>query len=239
VQEIPVKWAKRFREFFVATLAINVITNHRVSDCTQMDSNLMRPACFYRYIEQRKVPEMLHNVVPGVRCPPPNVSGCHLCPNRRMTSNRHLEHSIGFSRPTVNKRGVILLNLPIREGTAEPCMRYIVFRDDQQSVFFFIEPMNDAGSAVATDVGEGLKMKKQSVHDSFCVRAGPGMDHESCRLLNDRQIPVFEVNLERDLLWCHWRRFQSAKIDFDGLSTSKAIAGFIFPTGNTNRAGAI
>jgi hypothetical protein len=53
------------------------------------------------------------------------------------------------------------------------------------------------------------------------------MDHQSCRLLNDSQILIFKVDLERDLLRCQWQRFEGLEIHFDDLSAPNAVAGLV------------
>ncbi len=115
-------------------------------------------------------------------------------------------------------------------------MRNIIFRDDQESRGFFIEPVDDAGTALATYIRQILKVKKEGICDSPTPGSGPGMDHQSCRLFNDRQILVFEMNLERDLLRTDWRRLDHPEIHFDGFSASDAVSGFIDASIDPDRA---
>jgi len=53
------------------------------------------------------------------------------------------------------------------------------------------------------------------------------MDHESGRLLDDGNVPVLEVDLERDLLSLEWCRRESTKVDFNGLAAADPISGLI------------
>src|SRR4030095_12103772 len=70
-------------------------------------------------------------------------------------------------------------------------------------------------------------MKQQPMNNGACFGAGPRMDHQSCRLLNDSQILIFKVDLERDLLRCQWQRFEGLEIHFDDLTAPNAVAGLV------------
>ena len=87
--------------------------------------------------------------------------------------------------------------------------------------------MDDTGAALPAYIRQILKVKKEGIRNRPAPGSGPGMDHQSCRLFNDRQILVFEVNLERYLLRCDGRRFRRPEIYFDGFSTPDAVSGFI------------
>jgi hypothetical protein len=53
------------------------------------------------------------------------------------------------------------------------------------------------------------------------------MDHESGRLLDDGDVPVLEVDLERDLLSFERCRRESMKIDLNGFDAADPITGLI------------
>src|SRR5262245_57385968 len=53
------------------------------------------------------------------------------------------------------------------------------------------------------------------------------MDHESGRLLDDGEVPVLKVDLERDLLSLDRWRHESTKVDFNGFAAADPITGFI------------
>jgi hypothetical protein len=65
------------------------------------------------------------------------------------------------------------------------------------------------------------------------------MDHDACRLFNDSQIFVLEVDLERHLLWCEWLRFETPEIDLNGFSAPNPIPGFVKPAFDLNRTSAV
>src|SRR5262245_15043362 len=77
------------------------------------------------------------------------------------------------------------------------------------------------------------------MHHRACFRSGPRMDHQSCRLFDNGQILVLVIDLERDLLRCDWRRLNGLHIDFDALSASDSIPGFLLASVDTNGAGAV
>src|SRR4051812_35508213 len=65
------------------------------------------------------------------------------------------------------------------------------------------------------------------------------MDHQSCRLLNDGQILVLIIDLERNLLWCKRNRFEGIQVDFDCFSASNTVSGLVLPPLDTDGARAI
>jgi hypothetical protein len=66
------------------------------------------------------------------------------------------------------------------------------------------------------------------------------MDHKSCRLFNDRHIPILEMDLERYLLRVErWHCREGMEIDFNGLSAAYAIPGLICMSFYADSAGTI
>src|SRR5262249_30382157 len=113
-------------------------------------------------------------------------------------------------------------------------MRHVVFRNYQQPGGVLVEPVNDSGTGSSTGTRQILKMKQQAMDNRGGLRCGPRMDHQSSRLLNDSQILVFKVNLERDLLRCQWRLFAGVEIHFDGFSAANAVAGLVLAAVHTD-----
>src|SRR5262245_11191294 len=83
--------------------------------------------------------------------------------------------------------------------------------------------MNNAGPRLTSRGREIAEVEKETVNDCSGFRRGPGMDHESRRLLDDCQILVLDVDLEWDLLRCECLRFEDLQVHFDGLSSSNPV----------------
>ena len=65
------------------------------------------------------------------------------------------------------------------------------------------------------------------------------MDRNARRLFDDGQVLIFEIDLERNLLWCDAWRFKDTEIHFDGFRTSNTVAGFVLASVDPNRSGPI
>src|SRR5207237_7809241 len=99
--------------------------------------------------------------------------------------------------------------------------------------------MHDAGPRLPSCIRQILKMKQKAVHNRPAARSGPGMDHYPCRLFDDRQIFVLEIDLERHLLGCEWLRFKDAEINLDSLSAADLVSGFVTPAFDLDRTRAV
>src|SRR5262245_41642627 len=118
-------------------------------------------------------------------------------------------------------------------------MSHIVFCDDQECGRLLIQPVNYSGAAFPTHIRQILKVKHQGMNDGPIADSGPGMDHESGRLFNDCQVPVFEIDLERDLLRCDLYRVKGVEVDLDGFPAPNPVAGLSPAAINKNGAGTV
>src|SRR5262245_5371453 len=75
------------------------------------------------------------------------------------------------------------------------------------------------------------------MNNGLRFRSGPRMDYKSGRLLYDCEVLVLEENLERDLLWREWCWTKRFEIDFDGLSASNPVSGFVLAAIDANCSG--
>jgi hypothetical protein len=99
--------------------------------------------------------------------------------------------------------------------------------------------MNDPWTRRTTGIGQLLKMKKESVNDRCVFRSGPGMDHQSCRLLNDGDVLILIIDLERDLLSLQRYRLKGMEIDFDDFPSPDPVSSLIRPSLDSDAAGTV
>src|SRR5579883_1505069 len=119
-------------------------------------------------------------------------------------------------------------------------MRHIVFGDDEEAGCFLIQTMHDSRARISARVGKLLEMKNQAVNESGACRSGPGMYHQSCRLLNDGDVLVLKIDLERDLLRCERRRGRDGiEIDLDRFAAADTVPGLIRMTFDADGAGTV
>ena len=62
----------------------------------------------------------------------------------------------------------------------------------------------------------------------------PWMDHDACRLFKDREILIFEVDLERELLSSQWSRLERAEIQLNRFPAADLISGFFLAALDTD-----
>src|SRR5262245_29666588 len=99
--------------------------------------------------------------------------------------------------------------------------------------------MNHSRTRCTTCRRQIFEMKQQTMNDRSCFRSGPGMDHHPSRLLDDGQIFIFKIDLERQLLSCERYRLDALEIHIDGFPSTDAITGFVLAAFHTDRPGPI
>jgi hypothetical protein len=81
-------------------------------------------------------------------------------------------------------------------------MGCIVFCDNKQPRGVLVDAVNDAGAFHAANAREAVAtMGNQCVDQRAGFIAGAGVDHESCRLVDDDNVAVLEDNIQLDALW--------------------------------------
>src|SRR5207244_5010830 len=97
-----------------------------------------------------------------------------------------------------------------------------------------VEAVDDPRPGFSAGIRQTLKVKKQAMDNSSPAGPGPRMDHHSGRLFNDCQILILKMDLERNLLRCESRRFESEECDCNGFPASNPVPGFIFASFNAH-----
>src|SRR4029450_3783601 len=91
-------------------------------------------------------------------------AGRHLQAIRGITTDSGLDAPPGLHDPP-HERDVLLLDLVVVKLPRELLMRRIVLGDDHQARGPAIEPVHDAGTKLAADAPEILRMVQQSVDE--------------------------------------------------------------------------
>ena len=88
-----------------------------------------------------------------------------------------------------------------RQRGRQPDMGVIRLGDDHQTAGVLVETMNDARAGLSSDAGKGVSaVGKQRVDEGSAGMTGAGMDHESGRLVDDKQMLVLMNDDERNVL---------------------------------------
>src|SRR6266571_4948684 len=201
-----------------------------------MDSNLMCTACLDLQLQQGKTAIMLQDFVLGMRRTPPGPARCHLRTKGRMPADRQIDGCRITRRFAVDERQISFLNFAVLECGAEPRMRNIIFCHDQKTRSFLVEPVHDPGPAFPAHIRQILKVKKQCIGNRSITYARPRVYNDSGRLLDDGEILILEVDLERYLLGGDWHPIGWPEIQFDGFPASKTVASLILASVNANCA---
>src|SRR6516225_12121349 len=106
-------------------------------------------------------------------------------------------------------------------------MSGIVARDENQATGVFVEAIDDAWTGLAADsrepalAGEAMQQCIHQRSSIACVfgRSRTGVDHHSCRLIDDGEVCVFVKYLKRNVFrdGAQWRGFRIAE-NGDGLA---------------------
>jgi hypothetical protein len=227
VEEISPQRTEFLREFPVASLAIDIITDDGVPEGTEMDADLVRASRFDFHFEKRETSEVLHHPVFRVCRSALRFARSHFRAGRRMTAHRQLDSPGVTLEFPVNEGHIGFLNFPILKLFAQPRVRNIILGDDEQARSLLVEAMHDTGPRCSPRIRKFLKVKKESMHDRPRTRSGPRMDHQSGRLFDDGQILVLEVDPKGNLFCRERRLIERVKVDFDRFPAPNPVSGFV------------
>ena len=187
-------------------------------------------------LQQRELSKLLNHSIFANCAAAAFALGGHAGSNRRMTRNRHLDGCLSSCKFSMYQGEVGLFNLSLLEHFSQHGVRSIIFRDDQQPRGLLVDAVNNTGASITQIRQILLEVVKQSMDKSTVVYAGSGMDHEARRLFNDRQVRVFVVDLERNLLGSKRRRFERFEDDMDGFTAANPVAGFFTSSFDRHRS---
>ncbi len=104
-------------------------------------------------------------------------------------------------------------------------MGRVILGDQDDAGGLLVQTVDDAGTKVATHLGERIQVVQQRVDQRAVVahvlrRSRSGMHHHSGRLVDDRQVLVLMQDVERDVLREGVQRLRTGgAFDLDGLAT--------------------
>jgi len=148
----------------------------------------------------------------------------HPLPVDRMPRNCFVDHARCLSRGAGDECEI---DFPHRAGgklSGEIAMGRVISCDDESAAGFLVEPVHDPGPFFSADAGKIFAMGEERVDQSMLLMARAGMHHQTGWLVQDKEIVVFEKNLERHRLGLGFdlRDFRFAQ--FDDLPRAHRIA---------------
>jgi hypothetical protein len=142
MQQVPLKLA--------CASPVQFIAQNGMTQTLEMDPNLVGPAGQQTTENERIVAKLLQHFKERVRTSSPVDNG-HFLAMDRMPADRRGDLTLFDREPPLTEGQVIFLYLPIRKLPTESLMREVIFRYDQASARFLIEPMHDTGPQFSTD----------------------------------------------------------------------------------------
>jgi hypothetical protein len=153
-----------------------------------------------------------------------------------MPSDVESDFAGGRPHSPVDKGKIRLFDRTIVKRAAQLRMSPIVFCNDQKTRGPFVDPVNNSRTRFAAGAGQVPKLEYQAVNQGPPTVPRSGMDHQTCRFFNHRQIIVFVDDTEGNILRLQpWpsRRLQSY---FNNLIAAQAVPGLFLPIPDTDRS---
>src|SRR5579859_4743729 len=131
-------------------------------------------------------------------------AGGHTDTANGVAADRRGNGAVILLRPAMDQSNVSFLYAAAGEFVRELAVGGIIFRDDEKSAGFLVEPMNDAGTELAANTGELPESMNEGIDQrpaiSVVVRcAGAGVHHHARRFVDDREVVVLVNDVERDI----------------------------------------
>jgi hypothetical protein len=228
--------------------AVERIADDWMTDCTEVDADLMRPPGLNRDVHQRQGTDRFGADDSRNRLAAPAGSGRRSMPiSSSRQPGRHFVavHGVSTDRcidassrlhDAPYEGDVFLLHLPIVKLAGEFVMSRVVLGYHHQAGGAAIEPMHDSGPFLASDAAQIRDVMKQRV-DQRPTRVARGrMYDHSGRLVDDDEVLVLVPDLEGQRFRPRDCVDRLGQIDADGLARLDRLVRFRLATGKTNMA---
>jgi hypothetical protein len=169
-----------------------------MAEMMKMHPNLMGPAAVQLALNQTELLIRANDAVPGFCGTTADRSDAHPLSMDGMPADLLLDHSGGSAQFSRGEGEIDFLDGAGGKLEGQPAMRLIVFGNDQTTARFFVETVHDSGPFFSADAGKSGAMMKQRVYQSVFPVTGARMNDQASGLIDDKQIGVFEKNIERD-----------------------------------------
>jgi hypothetical protein len=103
-------------------------------------------------------------------------------------------------------------------------MSYVIFGHDKTAARLFVETMNDSGALFSADPRQHRAVVEERVDQRVFMMTGARMNNKASRLVDHKEIIVFEKDLKRDLLRQGLDLFQRRLGELNLIATSNDLA---------------
>src|SRR4051812_20514885 len=133
VQKIPAGLAVFLRELGMAALAIQVVSSNRMTNCAEVNANLMRAPRLNSNFQQRKTANFFHNTIRSQRRAAAVRVSAHTGAHPGMAGNIECNLTGRLWEFSMDQRNVDLLDRSILKSLAQAGVGVIVLCHDQES----------------------------------------------------------------------------------------------------------
>ncbi len=119
---------------------------------------------------------------------------------QRIASNVSGDSALILFHAAMGERQINFFDFAVVKLRGERLMGLIGSSDNEHAAGFAIDAMNDAGTQVAIDGGEGSEVMEQRVHESAGGMPRPGVNHHASGLIDNDHVGIFVEDGERKIL---------------------------------------
>jgi hypothetical protein len=196
-----------FFEVMILSVAVDKITDQRVTNKLEVHPHLVSAASVYVYFGQSRATEAFEHTIGGARIAAEILHNRHAFSVRRMPCEGGPDFANVALHFSAENCVVDFLNLSTGELSREGDMSGVALGHHKASTGVFVEAMNDAWARDSADPAElAAAMMQQCVHQSVLLVAGRWMHDDSRRFINNQQAVVFEQYVQLHGLWLRLRR---------------------------------
>jgi len=183
--------------------AIDRIADQRVSAMGEMYPDLMRSAGRKTAFNEGRLraERAFDTIMRDRRLSPAIPDNGHLLAIRDTATDVARDLSGERDWYTPNNCGIATVHSAQHKVARKCVMRQLGFGDDHQPARALVEAMNDTRPANPADPGEArTAMADQGVDERPLRVSRRGVDNQPCRFVDDDQMPILELNIQRNRL---------------------------------------
>ena len=183
--------------------AIDRIADQRVSAMGEMYPDLMRSAGRKTAFNEGRLraERAFDTIMRDRRLSPALPDNGHLLAIRDTATDVARDLSGERDRYTPNNRGIATVHSAQHKVARKCVMRQLGFGDDHQPARALVEAMNDTRPANPADPGEArTAVADQGVDERPLRVSRRGVDNQPCRFVDDDQMSILELNIQRNRL---------------------------------------
>ena len=177
--------------------AVDVVSDDRMSQMREMNSDLMGAACLDPHLEKGELVVKRVDLELRKGCPRAARPYRYLLAITRIPPQRQRDRAVIGARLTVNEGKIFLLDSPIFELLGECLVALAVFGDHNEPTGIFVEAVHDAWPERIAGFQQA-EMMKQGVDERSAVDTGTQMTDQAGWFFHHGKSLVLVMKLQRN-----------------------------------------